>query len=196
MADYQAPGLYVKSVDSGSKPIEGVGINTCAFIGYTKSGPFNEPTFVSSWSHFCAVFGQDEQAVLKALADAFGLSKAEVAVLQKKSGLGLMAFAEHVIDKAVDDANASEKAGKSQAKRRFPMYRSQADENVKIETFSPIFAKAINCLPRPIRSSSAKKNVEGEDRAHLRVFAPCRVGFFLKWRVSRLYRSRAASRRY
>ena len=67
MPEYLAPGVFVEEIDSGSKPIEGVGVNTAAFIGYAKSGEFNKPTFISSWSDFCRIFGEDDEAVLGAL---------------------------------------------------------------------------------------------------------------------------------
>jgi phage tail sheath protein FI len=72
MPEYLAPGLFVEEIDSGSKPIEGVGTNTTAFIGYSKSGEFNTPTFISNWTQFVNTFGEDENTILKTLADSLG----------------------------------------------------------------------------------------------------------------------------
>ena len=66
MPEYLSPGLFVEEIDSGSKPIEGVGTNTTAFIGYAKSGDFNKPTFISNWTQFVTLFGQEENAIVAA----------------------------------------------------------------------------------------------------------------------------------
>lgn len=78
MPEYLAPGVFVEEIDAGSKPIEGVGVSTAAFVGYAKSGEFNKPTFISSWTEFCKVFGEDEGPVLKALATEYGKSVVEL----------------------------------------------------------------------------------------------------------------------
>jgi len=54
---YLAPGVYVEEVDSGAKPIEGVGTAVAAFIGFAESGPIGQPTLVSNWSQFSSTFG-------------------------------------------------------------------------------------------------------------------------------------------
>jgi uncharacterized protein len=58
MPTYLSPGVYVEEVDSGSRPIEGVGTAVAAFVGLTQKGPFNTPTLVSNWSQFVATFGE------------------------------------------------------------------------------------------------------------------------------------------
>lgn len=40
---YLSPGVYVEEVDSGSRPIEGVGTAVAAFIGLAPGGPFDSP---------------------------------------------------------------------------------------------------------------------------------------------------------
>ena len=52
MPQYLSPGVYVEEVDSGSRPIEGVGTAVAAFVGLAEVGPFNEPTLVTNWSQF------------------------------------------------------------------------------------------------------------------------------------------------
>lgn len=57
MPTYLAPGVFVEEVDSGSRPIEGVGTAVAAFVGLAEQGPFNEPTLVSNWTQFTSSFG-------------------------------------------------------------------------------------------------------------------------------------------
>ena len=57
MPQYLSPGVYVEEVESGSKPIEGVGTAVAAFVGLTESGPVNEPTLVTNWTQFVETFG-------------------------------------------------------------------------------------------------------------------------------------------
>ena len=57
MPTYLSPGVYVEEVDSGSRPIEGVGTAVAAFVGLAESGPFNTPTLVSNWKQFVGMFG-------------------------------------------------------------------------------------------------------------------------------------------
>lgn len=58
MPSYLSPGVYVEEVASGSRPIEGVGTSVAAFVGLAPSGPLNEPTLVTNWSQFVALFGE------------------------------------------------------------------------------------------------------------------------------------------
>ena len=44
MPQYLSPGVYVEEVDSGSRPIEGVGTAVAAFVGLAEKGPTNEPS--------------------------------------------------------------------------------------------------------------------------------------------------------
>ncbi|MFI6540476.1 phage tail sheath family protein [Nonomuraea sp. NPDC050547] len=57
MPDYQSPGVYIETVDSGSRPIEGVGTAVAAFVGFASKGP-SEPTLVTSWTQYTASFGE------------------------------------------------------------------------------------------------------------------------------------------
>ncbi len=58
MPTYLSPGVYVEEVDSGSRPIEGVGTAVAAFVGLASAGPFNAPTLVTNWSQFTNTFGE------------------------------------------------------------------------------------------------------------------------------------------
>jgi phage tail sheath protein FI len=57
MPTYLSPGVYVEEVDSGSKPIEGVGTAVAAFVGLAPMGPANTPTLVTNWSQYVSTFG-------------------------------------------------------------------------------------------------------------------------------------------
>ncbi len=57
MPQYLSPGVYMEEIDSGSRPIEGVGTAVAAFIGLAQRGPVNEPTLVTNWSQFTQTFG-------------------------------------------------------------------------------------------------------------------------------------------
>ncbi len=57
MPTYLSPGVYVEEVESGARPIEGVGTAVAAFVGFAAQGPFNTPTLVSNWGQFAQTFG-------------------------------------------------------------------------------------------------------------------------------------------
>src|SRR6266498_2100985 len=57
MAVYQSPGVYVKELPGGSKPIEGVGTAIAAFIGFTEKGPTGVATRISNWGDYSRTFG-------------------------------------------------------------------------------------------------------------------------------------------
>jgi uncharacterized protein len=57
MAVYQSPGVYVKELPGGSKPIEGVGTAVAAFIGFTEKGPTGVATRISNWGDYTRTFG-------------------------------------------------------------------------------------------------------------------------------------------
>src|SRR5256885_16431526 len=57
MAVYQSPGVYVKELPGGSKPIEGVGSAIAAFVGFTEKGPTGVATRISNWGDYTRTFG-------------------------------------------------------------------------------------------------------------------------------------------
>lgn len=97
MPEYLAPGVFVEEVDSGSKPIEGVGTNTAAFVGYAKSGEFNKPTFVTSWTDFCRIFGEDESHVIRSLSAAYGIPYAQLLKERREYRKTLLDYAMNVV---------------------------------------------------------------------------------------------------
>ncbi|MFI7383779.1 phage tail sheath family protein [Streptomyces sp. NPDC049813] len=57
MPTYLTPGVYVEEVQSGARPIEGVGTAVAAFVGFAEDGPFHTPTLVTSWDQYSRAFG-------------------------------------------------------------------------------------------------------------------------------------------
>jgi phage tail sheath protein FI len=57
MPEYLSPGVYVEEVNSGPRPIEGVGTSMAAFVGFAPAGPVNQPTLISNWSQYVETFG-------------------------------------------------------------------------------------------------------------------------------------------
>jgi phage tail sheath protein FI len=57
MPTYLTPGVYVEEVQSGARPIEGVGTAVAAFVGFAEAGPFHTPTLVTSWDQYTQLFG-------------------------------------------------------------------------------------------------------------------------------------------
>jgi phage tail sheath protein FI len=105
MPEYLAPGVFVEEIDSGSKPIEGVGVNTAAFIGYAKSGEFNKPTFISSWSDFVRMYGEDDDVVIPALCNEVGKTPIEHLSAKRASRKGLLDYAQQTLANARASGN-------------------------------------------------------------------------------------------
>ena len=71
MPEYLSPGVYVEEVDTGPKPIEGVGTAMPAFVGFSEKaetlevidgedvpvGLLNRATLVTNWSQYVERFG-------------------------------------------------------------------------------------------------------------------------------------------
>jgi len=73
MPSYLHPGVYVEEIPSGSKPIEGVGTSTAAFIGYATKGPIGEPELIYKWDDYDKQFGGIRDTK-KAKGDPMGFS--------------------------------------------------------------------------------------------------------------------------
>jgi phage tail sheath protein FI len=61
MPEYLSPGVYIQEVDSGPRPIEGVGTACAAFVGLAPAGRTNEPVLVTNWSQYVEEFGALEE---------------------------------------------------------------------------------------------------------------------------------------
>jgi phage tail sheath protein FI len=48
--------VYVEEVPAQSKPIEGVGTSTAAFVGLAPGGPVNTPMRISNWAQFARLY--------------------------------------------------------------------------------------------------------------------------------------------
>lgn len=57
MADYSTPGVYVEEKSSFPPSVAGVATAVPAFIGYTKDGPLNNPTPITSLLEYQKLFG-------------------------------------------------------------------------------------------------------------------------------------------
>ncbi|WP_026361397.1 phage tail sheath family protein [Amycolatopsis nigrescens] len=57
MPSYLSPGVYVEEVQTGARPIEGVGTAVAAFVGFAGQGPFHRPTLVTNWNQYVQTFG-------------------------------------------------------------------------------------------------------------------------------------------
>lgn len=60
MPEYLSPGVYIQEVDSGPRPIEGVGTACAAFVGFAAAGPANRPVLIANWSQYVSTFGSAE----------------------------------------------------------------------------------------------------------------------------------------
>jgi len=76
MASYLHPGVYVEEIPSGSRPIEGVGTSTAAFVGYATKGPMGEPNLISKWDDYVKEYGGIQDLQDDKIGDPMGLSVA------------------------------------------------------------------------------------------------------------------------
>ena len=58
MPEYLSPGVYIQEVNSGPRPIEGVGTAMAAFVGIAAGGPANKPMLITNWSQYVETFGR------------------------------------------------------------------------------------------------------------------------------------------
>jgi Bacteriophage tail sheath protein len=78
MSTYLAPGVYIREVESGSRPIEGVGTAVAAFVGFAPIGETNTPVQITNWSQYRKAFGD--------IADGFHLAHAVYGFFQNGGG--------------------------------------------------------------------------------------------------------------
>ena len=58
--EYLSPGVYVEEINTGPRPIEGVGTAMAAFVGFAPAGPVNDPQLITNWSQYVDKFGSAE----------------------------------------------------------------------------------------------------------------------------------------
>ena len=76
MPNYLHPGVYIEEIPSGSKPIEGVGTSTAAFVGYAVKGRIAEPTLIQKWDDYERIYGGVRDLGKSTQGDPMGLSVA------------------------------------------------------------------------------------------------------------------------
>jgi hypothetical protein len=77
MPEYLSPGIYIQEVNTGPRPIEGVGTACAAFVGFAAAGPANRPLLVTSWTQYVQTFGSlDDSGVRNPHIDGAYLSHA------------------------------------------------------------------------------------------------------------------------
>lgn len=75
MPEYLSPGVFIQEVNTGPRPIEGVGTACAAFVGFAASGPANHPVLVTSWTQYVQTFGSlDDSGVRNPHIDGAYLS--------------------------------------------------------------------------------------------------------------------------
>lgn len=74
MPTYLRPGVYIEEISSGSKPIEGVGTSTAAFVGYTTKGDIGKPTLIFKWDDYDSLYGGIRDTAKSAQGDPMGHS--------------------------------------------------------------------------------------------------------------------------
>ena len=57
MPEYISAGVYIQELNSGARPIAGVGTTTLALLGKAERGPINTPVLVTSMADFTRTFG-------------------------------------------------------------------------------------------------------------------------------------------
>src|SRR5579859_3711075 len=62
MPEYLSPGVYIEEVNSGPRPIEGVGTAMAAFVGFAPAGPANRPMLITNWSQYIETFGSLDES--------------------------------------------------------------------------------------------------------------------------------------
>jgi len=62
MPEYLSPGVYIEEVNSGPRPIEGVGTAMAAFVGFAPAGPVNKPVLVTNWTQYVDNFGSLDES--------------------------------------------------------------------------------------------------------------------------------------
>jgi phage tail sheath protein FI len=62
MPEYLTPGVYIEEINTGPRPIEGVGTACAAFVGLAPNGPANKPVLVTNWTQYVNTFGSMDES--------------------------------------------------------------------------------------------------------------------------------------
>lgn len=62
MPEYLSPGVYIEEVNTGPRPIEGVGTAMAAFVGFAPAGPPNTPVLITNWTKYIETYGSLDEA--------------------------------------------------------------------------------------------------------------------------------------
>ena len=65
MPEYLSPGVYIEEVNTGPRPIEGVGTAMAAFVGFAPSGLANKPQLITNWSQYVEKFGLIDESGIR-----------------------------------------------------------------------------------------------------------------------------------
>lgn len=65
MPEYLSPGVYIEEVNTGPRPIEGVGTAMAAFVGFAPAGPANKPQLITNWTQYVETFGALDESGLR-----------------------------------------------------------------------------------------------------------------------------------
>lgn len=57
MPEYLSPGVYIEEVNTGPRPIEGVGTACAAFVGFAPAGELNKAVLITNWTQYVQEFG-------------------------------------------------------------------------------------------------------------------------------------------
>ena len=74
MPTYEYPGVYIEEIDTGSRPIEGVGTSTAAFVGVAPNldAHLHKPFAVNNWSQFVKEFSAGDAASTPLVQAVYG----------------------------------------------------------------------------------------------------------------------------
>lgn len=90
MPSYLHPGVYVEEISSGSKPIEGVGTSTAAFVGTATKGPVGKAELVQSFDDYNNQYGDiaSENDAMGLAVQSFYLNGGKSAFICRLAGDG------------------------------------------------------------------------------------------------------------
>lgn len=159
MPEYLSPGVYIQEVNTGPRPIEGVGTAMAAFVGFAAAGPANRPILVTNWTQYVNTFGSLEEGVARNphIAGAY-LSHAVYAYFLNGGG-------RCYVTRVVGTENREEKTAPLQLPSRsskaipslFVHARSIPDQDIQIDVLPPEKA-----APTPTEGEGAATEQAGE----------------------------------